>query len=911
MTSSSSSSEKKGGRLTLVATPFHYDLSYHDIDFVGFTFRGVVAIHLNPLNSLSSNNKGFSLTLNTLDLSLVKANLEKRSRVTQTVLASTQAESFHYDLKDQACTIVFIPTSQLNSWDVSNDEECIFVLTIEFQGFLNDQMCGLYRSFYTGLDGNRRVMATTQFEATDARRAFPCLDEPALKATFQLSLRNIPARYQCLSNTPIASRHTTYHAAEKIELQAVTFQKTPKMSTYLVALIVGEFDFISESSNQVVTTAYTVPGKADQAQFALDTAVRCLDLFQQLFHIPYPLTKNDLVAIPDFAAGAMENWGLITYREAKVLVAPGQTSETSKRGIARTICHELAHQWFGNLVTMEFWTQLWLKEGVARFSEFLAIDALFPEWNAWSEFAQSVCGLALSLDSMKSSHPVEVEVVHPDEISEIFDAISYAKGASIIRMIYAYIGRETFLNGMRLYLTRFANGNAVTNDFWQALDDATPGNENLVEFMAPWTQQMGYPILCLDDSGDWSVHRFLASGREDGLFSQWPIPITALVQGMDAIQGPWTIQGVPSSKDDSEILRSKIREWSEAGLWFKLNVNQTGFYRVSYSPQQWKRLESAMAADGPLSVTDRLGLISDSFSAGKAGFSSLASSLALVKDFGTHETADYVVWQELAENLESLATLFRSEDFFPKYRSFLRAIFSKQLSVLGWEAKDPDESPRAGTLRATAIRMLCIAGDTDVQRKAFEKFRDFENDPQTAGISGDIQEVVFAGALRYNEEYVHKSLRSIFENRSTFPEEQRNILSVLGSVKDPKLHEEYLNYVLFSGRVRLQDVAFPLSSLANSSDKNGRATWNFFCKNFERLHRQLGSGPMWAACVGLSCRGLTTLKEADEVEAYFVSKPHGSATRRLQQVLEIVRTNAHRRDRVRDSIGSFLEGLSP
>jgi len=328
----------------------------------------------------------------------------------------------------------------------------------------------------------------------------------------------------------------------------------------------------------------------------------------------------------------------VPYREAKVLTSES-TSETTKRGIARTVCHELAHQWFGNLVTMDYWTQLYLKEGMARFMEFVGINTLFPEWDAWTEFVQSVYGLAMSLDAMNSSHPVEVEVHHPDEINEIFDNISYAKGASIIRMIATFVGMDTFFEGMRVYLTRHAYGNTVTNDLWTALEEVS--GKPVVKFMAPWTLEMGFPILLLSDDGSVQVQRYLASGPQaDTPTTRWPIPVTAKVEGSeDDIQGPWVINGPDG--DETEKLKTKIREWSSSGKWFKLNLDQTGFFRVCYSKDQFSRLSDVMKPDSSsgLSTSDRLGLISDSFAAGKAGYSSIVDSLLLIDHFGEHETA--------------------------------------------------------------------------------------------------------------------------------------------------------------------------------------------------------------------------------------------------------------------------------
>jgi puromycin-sensitive aminopeptidase len=646
---------KDNARLPIIAVPHHYDLFYRNVDLENHVFDGTVSIELTAVPGA----KGRSIVLHALKLQILTANLRLKQNGSDVLDSNSdllpavyqadefryvsnsdllpaavvyQADEFRYVLKAQTCEIMF---GEEFVWK----EGAQYVLELEFHGILNDTMRGLYRSTYIGLDGKSHTMATTQFEPTDARQAFPCFDEPALKATFSLSV-SLPVHLQTISNTPPASIHTAHHK-DGSAVKTITFQKTPKMSTYLLALVVGEFDCISKTSSQIVTTVYTSPGKAELGRFCLDTAVQCLDLLQQLFEIPYPLTKSDLVAIPDFAAGAMENWALCTYREAKILVKPDSTSESTKRGIARTVCHELAHQWFGNLVTMEFWTQLWLKEGVARFMEFVAIDRIFPEWNAWTEFVQGVYGLAQSLDSMKTSHPVEVEVGHPDEINEIFDAISYAKGASIIRMVSSYIGFQTFLDGMKLYLSRYAYANATTVDLWQALEETS--GKPIAELMSPWTSQIGFPILMLPEaSSDEPIRtpRFLASGPDSGeeaSTSSWPIPVTAQVQGLDETQGPWVING--PTEDESGLLRDKMKEWSSAGKWFKLNIGQCGFYRVAYTKEQWKKLSNVMDPAGPLSPTDRLGLISDSFAAGRAGYSSIVESLNLIKSFGDHENA--------------------------------------------------------------------------------------------------------------------------------------------------------------------------------------------------------------------------------------------------------------------------------
>ena len=373
-------------------------------------------------------------------------------------------------------------------------------LAIEFTGQLNDKMHGFYRGVYHQ-DGEKRIMAVTQFEATDARRAFPCWDEPAQKAVFAVTLV-VPEDRVAVSNMPPSEVETGDDG-----LKTVRFADTPVMSTYLLAFIVGEFDYVETETKEGVTVrVYTPVGRREQGRFALDVAARTLSFFHEYFDIAYPLPKMDLLAIPDFAAGAMENWGAVTYRETAILVDPEESSAGTRQRVAIIVAHELAHQWFGNLVTMEWWTHLWLNEGFASWIEFLAVDHLFPEWDMWTQFVYSDFGRALSLDGLKSSHPIEIEVRDPKQISEIFDGISYSKGASVIRMLAAYLGADTFRSGLQRYLERHQYANATTEDLWQAL--AEESGKPVKQIMDTWTKQTGYPLLSVDASrGRWSFAR--------------------------------------------------------------------------------------------------------------------------------------------------------------------------------------------------------------------------------------------------------------------------------------------------------------------------------------------------------------------------------------------------------------------
>lgn len=369
------------------------------------------------------------IILNALDINILEATLIKDDG------SKHYSKDITYSTVNETVTIKFE--------EVAPQEA---ILQMHFEGVLNDKMKGFYRSKYLTSNGEEAYAAVTQFEATDARRCFPCWDEPAIKATFDIKLV-VPVDRVALSNMPVKEEKSLEDGLRKL-----CFEKTPIMSTYLVAVVVGEFDFVEDkSSDGVVVRVYTPLGKKEQGMFALKVATKVLPYYNDYFKIAYPLPKMDLIAIADFSAGAMENWGLITYRETFVLVDPDNTSLIRKQSIALTVGHEIAHQWFGNLVTMEWWTHLWLNEGYASFVEFLCVDHLFPEYEIWTQFVTDMYTRALELDALQNSHPIEVEVGHPTEIDEIFDEISYNKGASVIRMLHNYLGDEAFRKGMFFY----------------------------------------------------------------------------------------------------------------------------------------------------------------------------------------------------------------------------------------------------------------------------------------------------------------------------------------------------------------------------------------------------------------------------------------------------------------------------
>uniref|UniRef100_A0A287CY20 Puromycin-sensitive aminopeptidase n=1 Tax=Ictidomys tridecemlineatus TaxID=43179 RepID=A0A287CY20_ICTTR len=493
------------------------------------------------------------------------------------------ATGFNYQNEDEKVTLSFPSTLQTGTG----------TLKIDFVGELNDKMKGFYRSKYTTPSGEVRYAAVTQFEATDARRAFPCWDEPAIKATFDISLV-VPKDRVALSNMNVIDRKPYPDDENLVE---VKFARTPVMSTYLVAFVVGEYDFVeTRSKDGVCVRVYTPVGKAEQGKFALEVAAKTLPFYKDYFNVPYPLPKIDLIAIADFAAGAMENWGLVTYRETALLIDPKNSCSSSRQWVALVVGHELAHQWFGNLVTMEWWTHLWLNEGFASWIEYLCVDHCFPEYDIWTQFVSADYTRAQELDALDNSHPIEVSVGHPSEVDEIFDAISYSKGASVIRMLHDYIGDKDFKKGMNMYLTKFQQKNAATEDLWESLENAS--GKPIAAVMNTWTKQMGFPLIYVEAEQDKVNFQVFYC-------PQWMVPIT-ISTSEDPNQAKLKIL---MDKPEMNVVLKNVK----SDQWVKLNLGTVGFYRTQYSSAM---LESLLPGIRDLSLppVDRLGLQNDLFS---------------------------------------------------------------------------------------------------------------------------------------------------------------------------------------------------------------------------------------------------------------------------------------------------------
>lgn len=758
-------------------------------------------------------------------------------------------------------------------------------LKVIFKGKLNDQMRGFYRSEYL-VGEEKRNMAVTQFEATDARRAFPCWDEPASKATFEVTLKVPPDRV-AISNMPIVESHR-----DDAGWNVVRFGESPIMSTYLLAFIVGEFDFVEEKSREgILVRVYTPVGKKEQGRFALEIASRTLSFFDDYFGIPYPLPKMDLIAIADFAAGAMENWGAVTYRETAILVDPEQSSEATRQRVAVVIAHELAHQWFGNLVTMEWWTHLWLNEGFASWIEYLAVDHLFPEWHIWTQFVYSDLSRALNLDGLENTHPIEVEVKDPNEISEIFDAISYSKGSSIIRMLAAYLGEDAFRRGLHDYLKRHQYSNATTEDLWQALGEAS--GKPVKAIMDTWTKQDGYPILTVERKGDslkLSQSRFFLSGlpRKEKDTAQWAVPIG--------------VGGADLSQETSFLLEDGSGQMSVTAQnkgWVKVNKGQKGFYRVKYPPSMMTGLSRAVESM-ELSPEDRLGLENDAFALARAGLLSTQNALNLAAAYKNE--SDYTVWADLSSGLDELGALLWGDPCYENFEAFARDLYRAVAGRIGWD-KQAGESHLTTLLRSLVIGELGGYSDAKTIDQARSRFTCFLQDPKN--LPPDLRSPVYRLCVENGDMDSYEAVLDLFR-RADLHEERLRCLRALGYSQKQELLQRTLDLSL-SSEVRSQDTPLLVGSVA-SNGRGRELAWSFLKGQWAEFDRRYGKGGfLLARVISSATVNFHTEEKAKEVEEFFRSHPVPAAERTIRQSLERIRSNTLWLQRDREAIRKWLE----
>nr|XP_060636893.1 puromycin-sensitive aminopeptidase isoform X2 [Anolis sagrei ordinatus] len=857
-------------RLPAEVRPINYGLCLKP-DLIDFTFEGKLEAAVEVKHATNQ------IVMNCADIDIITASYAPEGD------EEIHATGFNYQNEDEKVTLSFPSTLQKG----------MGTLKIDFVGELNDKMKGFYRSKYTTPSGDTRFAAVTQFEATDARRAFPCWDEPAIKATFDISLV-VPKDRVALSNMNVTDRRPYPDDENLVE---VKFARTPVMSTYLVAFVVGEYDFVeTRSTDGVLVRVYTPVGKAEQGKFALEVAAKTLPFYKDYFNVPYPLPKIDLIAIADFAAGAMENWGLVTYRETALLIDPKNSCSSSRQWVALVVGHELAHQWFGNLVTMEWWTHLWLNEGFASWIEYLCVDHCFPEYDIWTQFVSADYTRAQELDALDNSHPIEVMVGHPSEVDEIFDAISYSKGASVIRMLHDYIGDEDFRKGMHLYLTKFQHKNAATEDLWASLEHAS--GKPIAAMMNTWTKQMGFPLVYVEaeQQEDDKVlklvqKKFCASGPYSGEdYPLWMIPIS-ICTSEDPDHAKMQVL-----MDKPELML--VLKDAKPEQWVKLNLGTVGFYRTQYSSDMLESLLPAIR-DLTLPPVDRLGLQNDLFSLARAGIISTVEVLKVMEAFVNEP--NYTVWSDLSCNLGILSTLLSHTDFYEEIQTFVRDIFSPIGEKLGWDPK-PGEGHLDALLRGLVLGKLGKAGHKATLEEARRRFKDHVEGKHI--LSADLRSPVYVTVLKHGDSTTLDTMLKLHK-QADMQEEKNRIERVLGAISQPELIQKVLTFAL-SEEVRPQDTVSVIGGVAGGSKQGRKAAWKFVRDNWEELYNRYQGGFLISRLIKLSVDGFAIDKMAAEVKAFFESHPAPSAERTIQQCCENILLNAAWLKRDAENVHQYL-----
>lgn len=829
----------KSVRLPSYIVPIGYDITLKP-DLKNFTFGGAETIIFTSLK------KTKEITLHSKDIDIETVSLARNSE-------KFFAEKIIYNQKEDTATFLF--KKYINTGKHK--------LNIVFKGILNDKMRGFYSSKYF-LNEIEHRMATTQFESTDARRAFPCFDEPALKAIFHVSLI-IPKGKTAISNTmPVKIEE---HEAG---FEVVRFSPTPTMSTYLLAFIVGDFEFLeSKTKRNVSVRVFTTPGKLHQAKFALECAMKTLDFYEEYFDINYPLPVLDMIAIPDFQAGAMENWGAITYRENALLVDENNSSASNKQWVALVIAHEIAHQWFGNLVTMEWWTHLWLNEGFASYIEYLAVDEMFPQWDIWTQFSTSDLGVALKLDGLESTHPIEIEVHHPDEIGEIFDEVSYSKGASIIRMLASYIGEINFRDGLRYYLKKHSYKNTETIHLWEAFEKVS--KKPVAKIMKNWTSLPGYPVIktnIIKDKLVLSQSRFFASPmskEKNKKKSMWQIPI---VIGDD-------------KKTEVTFFSKETQTITSKDEWQKLNFGESGFFRVAYSKELLDRLINPVL-NKVLSARDRLGIIRDLFALSESGDIKTSYALEFLKAYKNED--NYTVWLEIAMGLSKLEQIFYKTKSEKDLKKLTLDLFSSIFKKLGWEKKENE--PHGDTL----LRSLCISklGRVGNKKVILEAKKRFMTLKKELHINPDLRGAIYSIVAKAGGKKEYEFLIEKYK-KETLHEERSRIGSVLGDFTEDQILCEVAHFAL-SKDVRTQDTIGILSSLA--SGPLGRNIWLKCVKqNWKTLVSRYGDGGHTLAKLVKSISNTAEAKHLKIFKEFFNSNDAPGAKRAVEQTIEKIESN--------------------
>ncbi|OAQ69696.1 aminopeptidase 2 [Pochonia chlamydosporia 170] len=866
--------------------PSHYNVSLRDLEFKNWTYQGTVTIDAEIVKPTRE------IVFNTLEIKLTGAKVVVDHTKSSQAIEST---NFSYDERAQRATITFdqeLPVSKKAS------------IAISFEGIMNNEMAGFYRSKYKPTvtpaksvphDDEWHYMFSTQFESCDARRAFPCFDEPNLKATFDFEIE-IPADQVALSNMPVRETKPT-----KDGWNMVSFETSPVMSTYLLAWAVGDFEYIEQltdrryNGKQIPVRVYTTRGLKEQGQWALQHAPKIIDFFSEIFDIDYPLPKSDLLAVHEFTHGAMENWGLVTYRTTQVLFDEKTSDARFKNAVAYVVAHELAHQWFGNLVTMDWWDELWLNEGFATWVGWHAVDHLHPDWQVWAQFVNEGMEAAFRLDGIRASHPIHVPVRDALDVNQIFDSISYLKGCSAIRMLANHLGVETFLKGVSNYLKAHAYGNAKTKALWDALSEASGKDVNAL--MGPWISKIGHPVVTVaEEPGQISIKqsRFLSTGdvKPEDDTTTWWVPL-----GLEGKKGESGINTM-SLLQKEETIRDIDDEF------YKLNSGATGFYRVNYPPARLAKLSTQLDR---LSTEDKIAIIGSTADLAFAGNSTTAALLTFLEGFSkeTHP----LVWTQVLDSIGSVKSVFgEDEDIKKGLENFVVKLLSDKVTEIGWDGAE-DEEYLTTMLRKRIILAAVANGHVEAVNEALRRFNSWHENAEANPLPPSLRLAVWRTAVKKDSARAVDIIKNEWSNTKSI-DGKLICLNALSALEDQQVLKE--NIVPFNFN------ASPPSNAVNAADMHvlgmglagnpvGRQVqWTYMKENWDACVTKLGNPIVVDRFVRVSLGGFTDGSVVDEIDSFFKDKDTKSFDRTLETVKDKIRGRAAYKQRDAASLKEWL-----
>ncbi|KAJ7472122.1 leucyl aminopeptidase [Mycena latifolia] len=887
-------------RLPTNVKPSNYNLTFYT-DLKSLKFGGFVTIDLDILEETSA------IVLNCSDnLDLGKASVYCSSLETDQ-LQSAQIT----DKVSSRVTLTFLTALPAGSKAQ---------LKVYYSATLRSSLNGYYKSAWQK-DGQTEYYTATHFEPITARAAFPCFDEPALKATFSITMVSRSNTVN-LSNMPATSEEV-YDSSSALDVDFTSivstlpkdsqwkitkFQTTPPMSCYLVAFANGPFEYMEKtvimplSGRTVPLRMYATPDLIGQTEFCLDVSVRVLPLYESIFDVEYPLPKLDTLVAHDYSERRHQNWGLIAGQPEAFLVDPEKADISARKQVARVQCHEIAHMWFGDITTMEWWDYLYLNEASKHDAGPFYIKScrLFPEWEVNSSFVSAHVNEALVLDAKRSSHPIEVECPDANFINQIFDTLSYSKAASVLRMLSDYVGEERFLKGVSLYLKGHLYGNTVTRDLWDGISTAT--GQDILRLMDNWINKIGFPLITVTETSN-GIHvrqdRFLDSGTPDAEENEtiWNVPLGILIVDRDG----------EVHVDKTIVLEEREKTFAiDTSRSFKLNSGSIGVYRVLYTSERLSKIAiEATKEDSIFSLSDRIGLLYDVAELSRAGLTQVSTLLTLADIWRNETNCKYMVWSGILNNIGVMVHAFSDHpQIIGGLRAFLRTLFAPLVQRLGYEFPH-GESVDVVQLRKTAIEGAASGREESVIQELRTRFADFMKTGDATRIPANLERMIFMTAARLGGQEEFEALLKIIEN-SAEPSVKTAAIYGIARTEDLDLLRDLFSYILTKSRD--QDVvAFCFGLGSNAIARPLLA--KFLMENYDAISKRFGTSSRLKVIIEACCDGLSTQKDYDEVKEFFKAssdKDTSAYSMALAHALETIQARIAYIERASDDLSDWL-----